>query len=701
MIQNEIFLSLINNMALLLLLGFIYDLLYPWLEKRKSFYRSVIIGVILGSMGMIVMLMPWRFTEEIIFDTRSIVLCISGLFFGAIPTAVAVSMTIILRIIQGGMGILPGLLVIITSGGIGLMWRDSGKRFSWNYSFPALYILGVVVHIVMLLLMLSLPISIALPLLRVITLPVMIIYPLGTALLGRLLHGRQKQNLLSDQLQESHERLDITLQSIGDGVITTDVDGHIQLMNRVAEDLTGWKQQEAAGKPLEEVFIIIHEDTRKAHVNPVEKVMLTGEVIELENHTLLISRDGTERVIADSGAPIRNIDSEIIGVVLVIRDQTESRKLQNRMQRNEKLESLGVLAGGLAHDFNNLLNGLFGYIELAEDVSSEETVKLYLSNAMDVFDRAKGITLQLLTFARGGDPVRKGVRIDELVTKNAAFILTGTNIAVSCHVADDLWLCRVDENQIGQVIDNLVINARQAMPDGGVISVRMENVEAVGKNLPSLKPGRYVAISFEDTGVGIPIEIVGKVFDPFFTTKPSGSGLGLATCYSIIQRHGGIIEVSSTPGKGSCFTVYLPKADSNASLEPKSSEISHMGNGLVLVLDDEDHMRDIVRQIVEDMGYAVLTAGDGERALRLTKDAHEKGKEISAALLDLTIPGGLGGFEILEEIKNTFPECILFASSGYSNNPIMSEPAKFGFHDSLHKPYRKQELQALFSRYLS
>jgi PAS domain S-box-containing protein len=522
------------------------------------------------------------------------------------------------------------------------------------------------------------------------------------AINGVLLNYRDiTERKLAEQLLEAEkEKLSVTLRSIGDGVITTDVDGRIQLLNRVAEQLTGWRQADAVGLQLEEVFKIIHEDTRSKHMNPVEKVITTGEIIELENHTLLIARDGTERVIADSGAPIRNNASEIIGVVLVFRDQTEARKLQDRMQRSEKLESLGVLAGGLAHDFNNLLGGLFGYIELASEVSSEERVKTYLSSAMDVFDRAKGITLQLLTFAKGGDPIRRSIQIDKLVMKNASFILAGTDIAISYHVEDDLWVSHVDENQIGQVVDNLIINARQAMPEGGTIFVKMENVEVAERNPSHLKSGKYVAVSFEDTGGGIPMNFIGKIFDPFFTTKASGNGLGLATCYSIIQRHDGVIDVSSVHGKGSIFTMFLPKAEADSSKETKADEISHRGSGLILVLDDEQHMRDIVRRIAEDVGYSVLTAGDGDKALRIVKESVDAGTVISAALLDLTIPGGLGGLEILDGIKKVFPECITFATSGYSNNPVMADPVKFGFHDSLHKPYRKQDLLSLFSKHL-
>ncbi len=233
----------------------------------------------------------------------------------------------------------------------------------------------------------------------------------------------------------------VTLRSIGDGVITTDESGRVQIINHIAEGLTGWKQYEAVGRPLEEVFHVIHEEDRTRHENPYVKVMETGNIVELKSNTLLIAKDGTERVIVDSSSPIRYENGEIIGAVVVFRDQTEARKIQERMQRTDKLESLGVLTSGLAHDFNNLLGGVFGYVELAQACSTEDEVKSYLSEASDVFERARGITHQLLNFSQGGKPVQKAFRIDELVKKDTSFILSGTNIAVEYHIPDDVSLC--------------------------------------------------------------------------------------------------------------------------------------------------------------------------------------------------------------------------------------------------------------------
>ena len=506
-------------------------------------------------------------------------------------------------------------------------------------------------------------------------------------------------------ISEEKERLSVTLRSIGDGVITTDTEGKVLLMNRVAESLTGWTQRDAIGEDLEKVFKIIHEETRKPHVNPVKRVLETGSIIELENHTVLLAKDGKERIIADSGAPVRDKNSRIIGVVLVFRDQTEAIKLQNSLQRNDKLESLGILAGGLAHDFNNLLGGLFGYIELARVESAEEKVRDYLANATEVFNRAKALTQQLLTFARGGDPIRKHMRIDDLVRKNTTFILAGTDIAVDFQIEADLWNCRVDQHQIGQVVDNLVLNASQAMVNGGVIKIRLENIHVEEGKKNQLRSGDYIALSVEDSGVGIPIDLMKKIFDPFFTTKPSGNGLGLATCYSIVKQHDGIIDVSSMVGRGSCFTVYLPRDDGDELPDvvhqpTDGQEAKHVGSGLILLLDDEHAVRDVVRRMIQSMGYEVITAVEGDSAIRKAGELLASGRTIIAALLDLTIQGGRGGYESVNEIREMFPGCVIFATSGYSNNPIIAHPEEFGFDASIHKPFRLQDLMELFSEHL-
>ena len=263
-----------------------------------------------------------------------------------------------------------------------------------------------------------------------------------------------------------------------------------------------------AGRPLPEVFHLVNEDTRVRCENPFEKVLETGSAVELADRTILIARDGREFVLADSGAPIKDNDGRIVGVVLVFRDFTESRKLQSAVQRAEKLESIGVLAAGIAHDFNNLLGGIFGYIELANEDSKDKEVSQSLEKALASINRARGLTQQLLTFAKGGAPRRKIGRLFPFVQETAQFALSGSNVSCVAEVSPDLWACDFDQNQIGQVIDNLVLNARQATPLGGTIRLGARNVALNENEHPTLPTGNYVVLEVSDAGIGIPRALV-------------------------------------------------------------------------------------------------------------------------------------------------------------------------------------------------
>ncbi len=505
-----------------------------------------------------------------------------------------------------------------------------------------------------------------------------------------------------DAISAEKERLSVTLRSIGDGVITTDTSGRIIIMNKVAEELTGWQQHDAAGRPLAEVFNIINEITRKPCDNPVEKVLKTGCSIELSSHTILVSRDRSERIVADSVAPIRDRHSVIIGAVLVFRDMTEKLRLLDTIQQTDKLNSLGVLAGGIAHDFNNLLSGIFGYIEMARmHSSSNPEVSKYLDKAFTVFNRAKDLTQQLLTFSKGGTPVRKPGDISVLIQDSASFALSGSNITCEFIFGKDLPLCDFDANQMGQVIDNIIINSKQAMPIGGKIVISAEKcILREGEN-PVLKPGDYIRITISDTGIGIPVEFIKRIFDPFFTTKQQGNGLGLATCFSIIQKHDGYIEADSTPGKGTTFKILLPVSLEKITSITNTSVSEHSGEGKILVMDDEDFIREIADRILSSMGYSVVTANDGKEALNILIKARQSGEVFKAALLDLTIPGGMGGKEAISVIKKIFPLMPVFATSGFSEDYTMSHPEENGFTASIRKPYRKNELSELLNRHLA
>jgi len=514
-------------------------------------------------------------------------------------------------------------------------------------------------------------------------------------------HDITERRKNEESIAAEKERLAVTLRSIGDGVITTDTLGNVVIMNKVAEELTGWQQAEAQGKPLTFVFTSINEISRQPLENPVVKVLATGIIIERSNQTLLVSRDGTERIISDSAAPIKDKDSKTIGVVLVFRDMTEKQKMLENMQRIDKLDSVGILAGGIAHDFNNLLGGIFGYLDMARERCTSDSLALkYLDKALTVFDRAKDLTQQLLTFSKGGVPKRKTGQIGKLVRENAAFVLSGTNVSCAFNIAGDLRLCDYDENQIGQVIDNIVLNAQQAMPLGGTLTISVSNIYLNNDHDSSFPGGDYIRISIRDTGVGIPQDMLKRIFDPFFTTKQKGNGLGLATCYSIIQKHDGYIDVESVPGKGSTFNIFLPASQTGSLQDISQPASEHKGKGSILIMDDEDFMREIVVDMLHAMGYSSIVARSGEEALALCAEAVKKGLDVRAAFFDLTIPGGMGGKEAICPFREKFPGIPVFAASGFSEDPVMARPTDFDFTDSIRKPFKKNELAEMLNRHL-
>ena len=499
-------------------------------------------------------------------------------------------------------------------------------------------------------------------------------------------------------LAEEKERLAVTLRSIGDGVIATDTAGRIVLINKVAEQLCGWTLAEAVGRPLPEVFRIVNEKTGALCDNPVEKAMATGQTISLANHTQLIARDGSRRSIADSGAPIRDRESRVIGVVLVFRDVTEHNRMGEELLKSKRLESIGVLAGGIAHDFNNILAAILGNINLVRHIIApgEKRAHTFLEEAEKASLRARSLTQQLLTFSRGGEPVRTAASIIEIIKDSTAFVLRGTGIRYEYDLPADLWPVEADSGQISQVVQNLVLNARHAMPGGGTLRVSCRNV-APGEERPLLLPPdrHYVAVDIADTGIGIPASILDNIFDPYFSTKKEGSGLGLAICHSIISKHQGHISVRSEQGQGSVFTFYLPAADATVEPEPHAAHreqaLANL-NMTVLIMDDDAQVRDIAAAMLDHLGCKVLLAEDGEQALAVYQASRDSGQPVSAVIMDLTIPGGMGGREAVIELLQIDPGARVFVSSGYSNDPILANFAQYGFCGAIVKPYQLKEL---------
>ncbi|UCH93736.1 MAG: cache domain-containing protein [Candidatus Aminicenantes bacterium] len=507
---------------------------------------------------------------------------------------------------------------------------------------------------------------------------------------NQMLEERQK---IENSLRESEERLAVTFRSLAEGVITTDTEQKVVLINRSAEKLMGWTQEEAQGKPLDEVFKIIDKQAPEVQ-HPLE--------VDAEAGPFLAARDGTQRLISHSSAPIRDTKGNVIGSVIVFQDITEKKRMEEELLRAHKLEALGLLAGGIAHDFNNLLTGIMGNISLAKATSSPGD-KIYkrLVQAEETTVKTKQLTQQLLTFARGGAPVKKVHTVSDLVRESVSFALRGSNVKCEFTLSGDLWAVEVDEDQINQVLDNLIINAVQAMPEGGTINVSADNVSS-GKDtgLP-LAPRKYVKIAVRDHGTGIPQELQKKIFDPYFSTKPKGSGLGLASAYSIIKKHEGYIDVESQPGKGSTFTIYIPASHKEVPTPAPETTGKRLEEEImkgdkserVLVMDDEGVVGDVVASMLIFLGYRPEVVPGGGEAVREYKKALEMNRPFKVVLMDLTIPGGMGGAETIKKLLEIDPHVRAIVSSGYSNDPIMANFKKHGFRACIKKPYQLKDLK--------
>jgi PAS domain S-box-containing protein len=399
--------------------------------------------------------------------------------------------------------------------------------------------------------------------------------------------------------------------------------------------------------------------------------------------------------------PIFSADGILSGGVAIFEDISERKKAEAERLRYSKLESLGTLAGGIAHDFNNLLTAILGNISLAElDSQNERDTKKSLIDAERACHKAQMLAQQLLTFARGGAPIKELVLVEDLVSEAATFVCRGSKVQCSFGFPDHLWGVEADPGQITQVIQNLIINAIQAMPMGGIIRVQAENLTVESSAGLPLEAGRYVKISIQDHGVGIPDDHLTNIFDPYFTTKQTGSGLGLATAYSIVRNHHGHIAVMSSLGVGTTFYVYLPAVDRQVAKPPDKEREILTGQGRILLMDDEAMVRKLLDSMLTHLGYEVELAKDGAEALHLFLQAREAGRAFDAVILDLTVPGGMGGKEAIQELLKIDSRIKAIVSSGYSHDSIMSEFDQYGFSGVIAKPYSISALSKVLNEVL-
>jgi len=494
-----------------------------------------------------------------------------------------------------------------------------------------------------------------------------------------------------EALKESEEKYRSLVSNISLGIFrsTPGPRGKFLEVNPAMERITGYSRKE-----------LLQMDVSDLYRHPEERETVLEEIVSAMGMTTrelrFRKKDGIEIIVSDTKVAVRNDSGQIMYFDGILEDITEHRRAEEELQRIEKLESIGILAGGIAHDFNNILTGILGNITLAKRyVEPESNATDRLLEAEKASIKAKDLTQQLLTFSRGGAPIKKTASIAELIQDSVNFALRGSKVRCEFSLPDDLWPVEVDEGQISQVITNLVINADEAMPGGGTIDIGTENTVVKGKGALLLPKGNYIKITVKDHGIGIPQEHLGKIFDPYFTTKQKGSGLGLATAYSIIKNHDGHITVESELGVGTTFCIYLPASQKPVPVKKrvKKEGAPARGKGRILVMDDEEIIREMLNKMLPLAGYEVELTSDGAEAIKQYAKAMESGQPFDAVIMDLTIPGGIGGREAIKKLLEIDPDAKVIVSSGYATDPIMADFKKYGFSAVVTKPYSVGELE--------
>lgn len=489
-----------------------------------------------------------------------------------------------------------------------------------------------------------------------------------------------------DALRESEEKYRQLVENANEAIVVAQ-NGRLCFVNARAVELSGYSEAELKSNPF--IDWVHPEERELIRQNYLKRI--SGEPVPANYTIRFLHKSGSVKWVQVSAVRISWEGSP--ATLNFLSDITEKRLLEHELMKAQKLESIGILAGGIAHDFNNILASIMGNISLAKlDAGHNNPTYNYLDNAEKASRRATGLTQQLLTFSRGGAPVKKVASISDVITDCAKFVLSGSKVKCEFNLPTELWPVEIDVDQISQVIQNIIINADQAMPGGGIIQISADNLTVGADYGLPLSSGRYVRIAIRDLGCGIAEENLNKIFDPYFTTKQDGTGLGLATAYSIIKRHDGHIGVKSQLGVGTTFTVYLPssKADAIDAVENRRDPVP--GGGKVLAMDDEDMIRDLIRHMLHRMGYEAEVARDGEEAVHLYRQALEEGRPFDAVILDLTVPGAMGGKETLDKLQAIDPNVKAIVSSGYSNDPILSNYKKYGFSGVVTKPFNLQNL---------
>lgn len=505
----------------------------------------------------------------------------------------------------------------------------------------------------------------------------------------------EERRRFENELEASRERFKNLVETSSDWVWEVDRNCVYTYASPKVKELLGYDPEEVVGKTPFDLMPPAEAERVKALFELIaEECRPFWCMMNVNLH-----KDGREVILETSGVPVLGPDGIFIGYRGMDRDITSRKQVEEAQLRVQKLESIGVLAGGIAHDYNNLLTVILGNISLARtSLKPDDPVLHDLQHAEKACFHARDLTRQLLVFSKGGLPVRKMLLLEPVIRNNASLAISGSNVEVEYALVDDLWPVEVDDGQIGQVINNLVINACQAMPAGGAIRIGAENSTLRSGSGSPLHAGRYIKLTIADQGTGIPRNLLPRIFEPYFTTKQKGSGLGLTVSYSVLRNHGGHIEVDSAPEKGTTFTIYLPASEGQPEQEKAPEESHRQGEGRVLLMDDEEPVRHVAERMLQQLGYEVETAADSLQAIEIYLNAMASSRPFDIVIMDLTVPGGMGGKDAVQKIRDLDPTVKAIVSSGYSDDPVMADFKTYGFCDMISKPYAVGDMAKVLHR---